>query len=170
MTTLKTFHVDDWADFIRANDIDLTCPMCRGDKENCDDCSGVGYMTPMWNTIWNTGYQNGAQHVPAHLGDVFAFDWDGEIWFGLLGCGMDLTPCLAWAWIEMFPKCQWLPEQFIVSGGNLRGGYVEACIGKTKARRVYALIGKTIRSMRYEARSLADDLKEARNHLKKASA
>ena len=170
MTALETYHVDDWAEFIQAQEIDLTCPTCRGEKENCDDCGGSGYMEPMWNTIWNTGYHNGEQSVPAHFENVFAFDWNGKIWFGLSCCGMDCTPFLAQAWIEMFPDCQWLPDQFIVSGCNLSGGYIEACISKNKARRVYTLIGKTIRGMRREAKNLADDLREARTRLKKPAA
>ena len=165
MGVLQTYHVDDWAEFIQAHDIDLTCPTCRGERERCNDCDGSGYIDPMWNTVWNTGFRNGAQSVPAYLGNVFAFDWDGEIWFGLLGCGMDCTPFLALAWIEMFPGCQWLPDQFIVGGCNLRGGYIESCIGRKNARKVYTLIGKTIKGMRREAKNLADDLRAARRHL-----
>ena len=170
MTALQTYHVDDWAEFIQAHDIDLTCPTCRGEKRDCNDCGGSGFVEVMWDTIWNTGYRNGAQCVPACLDNVFAFDWNGEIWFGLLGCGMDCTPFLALAWIKMFPDCRWLPDQFIGSGCNLRGGYIEACIGKNKARRVYTLMGRTIQGIRREAKNLADDLKEARKHLKKATA
>jgi hypothetical protein len=168
MGALQTYNVDDWAEFIQAHDIDLTCPTCRGEREDCDDCDGSGYIDPMWNTIWNTGFRTGARRVPTSLGNVFAFDWDGEIWFGLLGCGMDCTPFLALAWIEMFPGCQWLPDQFIVGGCNLRGGYIESCIGKSKARKVYALIRKTIQGMRREAKNLADDLRAARRHLNRA--
>jgi hypothetical protein len=78
---------------------------------------------------------------------------------------MDCTPFLASAWLQMFPDCQWLPEQFIVEGCNLRGGYIESCLGRKQARKVYVLIGKTIQGTRRRARFLAEDLKVARKHL-----
>ncbi len=165
MTALQTYHIDDWAEFITTHDIDLTYPTCKGEKERCEDCDGSGYIEPLWNTIWNTGFSSGALSVPAYLGNVFAFDWDGEIWFGLTCCGMDCTPFLALAWIEMFPGCQWLPEQFTVTGVNLRSRYIESCIGKGKARKVYGLIGKTVKGMRQQTKYLAEDLRAARKHL-----
>ena len=160
MSALQMYHVDDWAEFITTHEIDLACPTCR--SEGCDDCTD-GYLESMWDRIWNTGFHSGALPVPSALGNVFAFDWDGEIWFGLSCCGMDCTPFLALAWVQTFPDCQWLPDQFIVGGCNLRGGYIESCIGRKDARKVYTLIGKTIKGMRREARNLADDLREARD-------
>ena len=224
MRSLKTYDIEDWAEFIQKHDIDLTCSTCSGtgtvtgkkkceecdgtgkvecdecdgkgkdedgdeciycngtgkmecsdcdgtgevedDEECCEDCNGSGYIEPMWNTIWNTGFHAVAgRKVPRQLGTVFAFEWDNEIWFGLSGCGMDCGPYLAAAWMEMFPDCEWLPEQFITEGCNLRGGYVESLLGKKEAKRVYALIANTIKGERRSLAFLAEDLKVARQRM-----
>jgi hypothetical protein len=174
MPALEIYHVEDWGQFIEENNIDLHCPTCKGEgqvnEENCEECGGSGYMDIMWNTIWNTGYHTDGRQLPAEAQGVAIFEHDGHVWFGLQGCGMDMTPHLAAAWIETFPDCQWLPDQFLGNGTNLRGGYVESCVGKKMARRIYTIIGKTIKGMRQQAAFLAEDLKEARKHLsKKAS-
>lgn len=165
MARLETYHVDDWAKFIEENDIDLSCPVCRGEKDECEECSGTGYLEIMWNTIWDTGFHAGSRSIPASIHGVAAFEHNGNVWFGLQGCGMDMTPYLAAAWVELFPDCQWLPEQFIGNSTNLRGGYIESCVGKKLARRIYAVIGKTVKGMRQQATWLAEDLKEARKRM-----
>jgi hypothetical protein len=176
---LQTYHVEDWGEFIDKESIDLQCPKCKGkgtvagnddagkdlEDTDCEECSGSGYIEPMWNTIWNTGFHFTDGSMPREVGTVFAFNWDGHIWFGLTGCGMDLTPHLAQTWMTIFPQCDWLPEQFIVEGCNLRGGYVESCLGKKDARKVYALIAKSIKGMRRQAANLAQDLKAVRQHM-----
>jgi hypothetical protein len=168
MGSLETYQVEDWAQFIEKEEIDRTCPACKGETEKCEECNGSGYIEPMWNTIWNTGFHHcdNSPAVPTEVGPVFAFRWNDQIWFGLTGCGMDLTPHLAKAWITLFPECTWLPDQFIVRGVNLTQGYIVSCLGKTWARKVYRLIGKTIQAMRHEAAWLAKDLRVAREHLK----
>lgn len=176
MGSLQTYQVENWGEFITENEIDLLCPSCKGrgsadygcgpDTEECEKCNGSGYMEILWNTIWNTGFHATPKHpTPAEAHGVAVFEWDDHIWFGLQACGMDMTPHLAACWLEMFPDCQWLPDQFIVTGVNLRGGYVETCVGKKVARRIYALMGKTIKGMRQQAAYLAEDLKAARQHL-----
>ena len=178
MTSLQTYHVEDWAEFIEKNDIDLHCPACKGEgtipgktedeeHKDCEECSGSGYMEILWDTIWNTGFHANCDgpKLPAEAHGVAIFEYDGMIWFGLQGCGMDLTPHLAAAWADTFPDCEWLPEQFIVTGCNLRGGYIESCLGKPMARRIYALIGKTIKGAKRQAAYLAEDLKVARKRL-----
>lgn len=143
------------------------CPACNGngtlEEEECDACGGDGYAEPMWNTIWNTGFSTN-RHVPLFPGpNVFAFAYEGEIWFGLTGCGMDFTPCLALAWINAFPDCNWLPDQFCVTGCNLTGGYISSCIGADNALRVYKLMESTYRGQLEQAKN---NLAEIRNVLK----
>lgn len=164
MQTLETYQVEDWGKFIEEHDIDLSCPACQG-CEDCEDCGGRGYMEPLWDTIWNTGFHYVDQTLPCKFPNVFAFEYDDYVWFGLTCCGQDNTPYLAAAWLEMFPDCNWLPEQFIVTGVNLREGYVESCVGKRTARRIYAKVGDTIKGARRQLAFLAEDLKEARKHL-----
>jgi len=169
MTALQIYHVEDWGQFIEENDIDLRCPACKGegtiDEACCEECSGTGYMEIMWDTIWDTGFHANGRQLPAEAHGVGMFKHEGNVWFGLQGCGMDMTPHLAAAWIEAFPDCQWLPDQFLVTGTNLRAGYIESCVGKKVARRIYTVIGKTIKGMRQQAAWLAEDLKQARKHL-----
>jgi len=171
MTSLGTLHVDDWEKFIEENDIDLACPTCHGEgivgQDDCEDCGGAGYLEPMWNTIWNTGFHGCAEHLPAESHGVIAFEYDNHVWFALAGCGMDMTPHLAAAWAELFPQCEWIPEQFCVEGLDLREGYVESCVGKEMARRIYKLMDGTIEGMRNYAERLAEDLKLARKRLAK---
>lgn len=170
MNTLETHHVDDWAEFIERENIDLTCPHCNGEAEDCEECGGIGYIEPMWNTIWNTGFSATSRDLslpyePDGLA-VFAFDWDGDIWFGLAGCGMNLTPHLAATWVETFPQCCWLPEQFHVRGINLTHGYVVSCVGAKRARKIYKLMARSAELYKNDANSLVAELKEARKHLR----
>jgi hypothetical protein len=165
MTSLQIYHVEDWGKFIEENDIDLSCPKCHGEGGACEECSGSGYMEIMWDTIWDTGFSSQSVRTPSECHGVAIFERNGNVWFGLQGCGMDMTPQLAAAWLETFPDCQWLPEQFIVTGTNLRSGYIESCVGKKLARRIYTLIGKTIKGTRQQAAWLAEDLKQARKSL-----
>lgn len=87
----------------------------EGDTESCEECSGAsGYHEIMWNRIWNTEYEasHAAVDLPHVVGSAVAFEYDGSVWFGLAGAGQDLTPDLAALWMEVFPDCSWLPEQF----------------------------------------------------------
>ncbi len=181
MTSLQTYHVEDWAKYLEENEIDLQCPTCKdkldgcedcGALDACEDCSGSGYIEPLWNTVWNTGFRDTGENgqFPRESGSVFAFVKDSEIWFGLTCCGMDCTPFLAKAWLECFSDCPWLPEQFCVEGCNLRGGYVESCVGPQWARRIYRVMGSTVKMLRLQATRLAADLKEARKRLVKKPA
>jgi len=174
MQTLQTYQVADWGEFIQQNDIDLHCRHCQGqgrsdEGEYCEECGGSGYIEPLWNTIWNTGFHATGEHghpLPtADLPNVFVFKHDDYVWFGLTCCGMDCTPHLAAAWLEMFPDCTWLPENFIVEGTNLRQGYAETCVGTWMARRIYAKIGASIKGARQHLAILSEDLKEARKKL-----
>jgi hypothetical protein len=146
---LETKHIDDWHSFIESNGIEFI---------------GVDLndIETMQKTIWNTGNSSSPIELPTERHGVVAFKHDGDIWFGQMCCGMDYTPYLALAWMEFFPDCQSLPDQFIVTGTNLRSGYIEACLSKKDARRVYAMIEQTIDGERRRLAYLEADLKEAR--------
>jgi len=156
---LETKHIDDWQSFIEENDIDLICKKCNGD--GCEECT-AGSIEPMWNTVWNTGFHSTDVELPIHLPNVFAFEYDDYVWLGLTCCGMDCTPYLALAWMALFPDCDWLPDQFILDGTNLRGGYYETELGKEDAKKIYALIESTIEGERQKLTWLEQDLCEAK--------
>ena len=144
---LETKHIDDWQEFIESNDIDI-----------------IGFE-PLWNTIWNSGFHSTNVELPAKFPNVFAFEHNGYVWLGLTACGMDCTPHLALAWSELFPDCDWLPTQFINSGLDLRSEYVKSCLGKADAKKIYALIGKTIDGQKIQLDSLTKDLEVAYERL-----
>lgn len=175
---LQTKHIESWGKFIEENEINLACPICEGacevddEKEGikyCEECGGVGYIEPMWNTIWNTGFYAIDYELPQEFGSVFAFEYNGEIWFGLSGCGMDLTPSLAAAWVEMF-DATWLPEQFMVTGINLTHSYVVSVVGKEKAAAIYKLMRDSWKSIINNANYNLKDLDEAEAKLQVAPA
>lgn len=121
------------------------CTDCNGTgsdtcEEECPDCGGSPDIEFMWNTIWNTGFSTHMEFKLCPAPDVFAFAYDGNIWFGLSACGMDCTPQLALAWVNTFPDCKWLPDQFYIRGCNLSGGYIKACVGPENARQIYKLM------------------------------
>jgi hypothetical protein len=173
---LNTMQVDDWARFIEENNIDLSCPTCRGkgeikDKEtdevsSCDDCGGSGYIEPLWNTVWDTGYHASTlgefPREPAP--NVFAFEHEDHIWLGLSCCGMDCTPYLALAWVNLLPGCRWVPLEFMVTGVNLRGGYLTSCLGVADAMRVLAVMESGLEGA---IDSLGQDLKDVRDAVAK---
>lgn len=176
MVSLQKLQVEDWAKFAQGEDTNLACQRCHGMgmvgrmHHECPDCDGEGSLIPIWNTIWNTGYGS-IYHgklcgkklpVKSDAGGVIIFEHEGQVWFGLSGCGMDMTPMLAAAWVEAFPSCTWLPDDFMVRGVNLTQGYIEACVGPQWAKRIYALMRKSAGLLRSEARSIEEELKQAR--------
>ena len=169
---LETRHIEDWTEFIEENNIDLSCPVCKGEGttengEYCEDCSGTGYIEPMWNTIWNSGFHAGDKYpATKEDGNVFAFDYDDEVWLGLSCCGMDCTPYLAKAWMIMFPDCMWIPEQFCVRGCNLTHGYIVSCVGKSWARKIYKTMRVVYRQQIQDGRSALRELTIANKRLK----
>lgn len=145
---LHTKYIEDWGRFLEEYDIDLACGECGGtgtiynvtEFETCPECDGDGAAEPMWNTVWNTGFSTHRESKLFPAPNVFAFEYEQNIWFGLTGCGMDLTPYLALAWMNTFPDCAWLPEDFCMVGSRITGGYLESCLGKKDARRIYKLM------------------------------
>ncbi len=170
---LETYHVEDWDKFTKENEISLMCSTCRGegaietseDKDKlvtCPTCGGSGEIEPMWNTIWNTGFYNTHQETPYNFPNfsVFAIDWNGDIWFGLTGCGMDLPPELLAAWVEFFPDCNWVPENWL-NESNLASGYIAAVVGNEQARKIYNQIERTAEGMLKRAKAYLNDVAEA---------
>jgi len=150
MKSLEARQIEDWGQFIEEHDIDLSCDECNGtgevevedgdEKEECQECSG-GYVEPLWNTVWDTGFHAAGRECPRQPApNTFAFEFDERIWLGLTCCGMDCTPFLALAWINLFPDCRWLPFEFHVTGCNLRGGYLQSCLGEADAKRVLEIM------------------------------
>ena len=162
---LQTMQIQDWPEFIEKNDIDLSCQVCAGqgetdDKATCGECGGSGRIEPMWATVWNTGRRRlqGDRNV---CGSVFAFEYDGKIWLGLTGCGLDLTPELARAWMAFFPGCRWLPEDFWVTGIKLRDGYVASVVGDEWAKKIYRLQRASAERVIEQAKQVLSDLRGA---------
>ena len=146
------------------------CKACGGygttdEQEECEECDGRGQIEPMWNTVWDTGFhaERGFKLAPAP--NVFAFEHDGYIWFGLTGCGMDFTPNLALAWVNTFPNCKWMPDNFWVGDCNLSGGYIQSCIGHVEALRVFNVMKSSaeieIERAQYKLKSINEALEKA---------
>ena len=174
MKSLETRQIEDWGQFIEENDIDLSCDECNGtgevevedgdEKEECQECSG-GYVEPLWNTVWNTGFHASGREVPRQPApNTLAFEYDERIWLGLTCCGMDCTPFLALAWINLFPDCRWIPIEFQVTGVNLRGGYLTSCLGEADAMRVLRVMETGIEGL---GASLGQDLQDVRDAARK---
>ena len=143
----------------------VTCPECEDehievDDESedvtCEDCDN-GYIEPLWNTIWDTEMTAEGRGLPLEFGNVFAFDYDGTVAFGLTCCGQDCTPYLASAYVEMFGDDCCLPDEFMVTGTNLRCGYIRSCVGESQARKIYAAILRTAHGSLDEAGHIIDD-------------
>jgi hypothetical protein len=141
---LETKHIDDWNEFVAQNDIDI-----------------IG-IEPLWPVIWNTGFHAVCVELPVKLPNVFAFEYDDYVWFGLTSCGQDNRPWLASAWATLFPDCDWVPDNFILTGIDLRGGYYATELGGKAAKKIYALIASTIEAKRRQLVFLEQDLREAK--------
>lgn len=149
MRDLNSMRVD--SEFWMQNDVDLLCRACSGegsneDGEDCEECDGSGAFNPIWNTIWNTGFSDRAlPDGPRAIGAVLAFSYEGNVWFGLMGAGMDMSPHLCEAWLTMFPDCEWVPQEW-ASITNLMGSYFESCIGEEMTRRIVVLYARSLRA------------------------
>ena len=169
MRSIDHKNVENWTEFIEENDIDFTCRDCKG--EGCEECE-EGSLIPMWNTIWDTGfYVSDDHHLPCKPApNVVAFQHDKHVWLGLTGCGMDCTPYLALAWLNLFPNCQWIPENYLVTGYNLTEGYIESCVGEEDAKRIYDVMASGMKgSINADIRVLRD-VREVRKILVERSA
>ena len=156
MRSLDTERIEDWGDFIEKHDVNFTCRECEG--EGCEECE-EGSIFPMWNTVWDTGFfVSDHHHLPCKPApNVVAFQHGDHVWLGLTGCGMDCTPYLALAWLNLFPDCRWVPENFLVTGYNLTEGYIETCLGTEDARRIYEVMDTGMRgSIQSDIRVLKD--------------
>lgn len=94
----------DWID-------DETCPNCGGDNTDwywdnvpCDECGGTGKLEPITYTAWYIPHNHVSrevqQEVASQTACIVVFrESDKSYWLALGGCGMDMTPHLAAAWL-----------------------------------------------------------------------
>lgn len=114
------------------------------EEEDCDECDN-GYLSIIWNTIFNTGFHSiGDDNSTKSFGNVVAFEYNGTIWFGLMGCGMDMSPYID-AWFHFFPNVSWIPDNWI-NLTNLFGGYYSSCCGKELEDKVFKVLKAQLKS------------------------
>lgn len=143
MFSINRRHVDWQKEY---EDWDLECPCCGG--KGCDYCEGMGYVQPYWNIVWDTGLSQIAPPTQVKIlkktNCFVAFNTMEDEWYlGLTGCGMDLTPSLAAAWVLL--GFWWLPLDWverIIDNGH---SYTEYVAGKAMTKKIEALIRQTIR-------------------------
>lgn len=112
---LSAITVEDWDQFGREHGVLFHCPcVAKGFANNpCDECGETRVVTPINPTAYDTGYMVAGPVNPLPYAGVVAFAHQGHVWFGTrLREGAVAAPFLAMAWLRMFPKSQWLPEQF----------------------------------------------------------
>lgn len=111
---LSTITVLNWPEFQWDNNVRFDCP-CIGNRTSdvwCLECDCAGVVFPANPTAYDTGYKPTGSINRLPYDHVVAFEYNGNIWLGTrLREGVDPAPFLAAAWLNLFPKCQWLPEQ-----------------------------------------------------------
>jgi hypothetical protein len=112
---LVTTAVYNWPEFQWTQGVRFDCP-CVGERAShlgCLECNGAGMVFPVNPTAYDTGYKVSGPLNRLPYNCVVAFEYNGTIWLGTrLREEVDPAPFLAAAWLNLFPKCQWLPEQF----------------------------------------------------------
>lgn len=154
----------DGQDWFAAHDVDLTCPACLGNEHDCDDCDGSGRLAIIWNTIWNTGFYSipGEVKAPAVHGPIVAFEYNDSIWFGMTGCGMDMSPYLIAAWFHFFPTVRWIPDGWI-NETKLFGGYYGSVAGQEIEDKIFPILKGQLEN---EIAKKQASLKRLNDHLK----
>lgn len=77
------------------------------------ECGDTKVVFPVNSTAYDTGYEVAGPINRMPYGGVVAFAYRGHVWLATRLCeGVPAAPFLAAAWLRMFPKTQWLPEQF----------------------------------------------------------
>jgi len=109
MKQLSTMRVDDWSDFVKRHGIDLGCDCQRG----CSHCNNRRIVWPTAGVAFDTGYNVTGEFPRVPYRGTVAFEYERRIWLAAC-CGpeQDSGPFLAMAWLSLFPRCGWLPEQF----------------------------------------------------------
>ena len=140
--------------------------------DGCDECGGSGSYEIMMNTIRDTGFSrirgtadNGVTSLPCSVGPIVAFEHDGNVWLGMSGGGMDLSPYFCKAWLTLFPDVSWIPEDFISASTNLLGGYYRSCLGAEWEAKILAVYEKeldqTAKSARADKKRVAEYRRKA---------
>ncbi len=127
---------------------------------DCEECNAGDYEL-MWNTAWKVGRQvsEGRRRKVDGTGCIVVFDSDGDAWLTLGGCGMDMTPHLCHAWLEL--GYTWLPLEWISSLlGN--SGYIEACKPPEVAQKIRVAMDDTLNTAKLR---IADMIEQNSEHL-----
>lgn len=108
---LSTISINNWHEFILDNKVDLSC-QCDSNV-GCVECYWLRSIFPTSNIAYDTGYIAIRDMKRLPYTGVVAFEYRGHVWMTTrLQIDVNPLPYLAAAWIKMFPKCEWLPEQF----------------------------------------------------------
>lgn len=113
---LSTIAVENWNDFSWKNGIKFHCACVQTGhgNMNCLECFDNRIVYPTQATAYDTGYEVAGLTARLPYVGVVAFDYQGHVWLGTrLREEVDPAPFLASAWLRLFPKSQWLPEQFV---------------------------------------------------------
>lgn len=112
------------------------------ESAECEECDGVGYLELMWNHVWaiDKSVSDSQKRAVSDAGCIVVTDRDGDEWLTLGGCGMDMTPYLCHAWLELGFK--WLPLEWISSLSD--SNYIEACKSEEVAARIRTAIDYTL--------------------------
>ena len=141
----------------------------ESEMETCPDCGNEsGYHELMMNTIYDTGFNadRRSDELPRAIGPIVAFAYNGNVWFGMSGGGMDLSPYFIAAWFEMFTDVQWIPDNFI-NHTNLFGGYYSSCCGQELEDKILQIYASDLAST---AKRAAADLKRVKEFVKAKAA
>lgn len=113
---LSTITVENWYEFSWKYGIKFHCACLQTGQGNmnCLECFDARVVFPSNPTAYDTGYEVAGQTERLPYVGVVAFEHQGRVWLGTrLRDEVDPAPFLASAWLRMFPKSQWLPEQFV---------------------------------------------------------
>jgi hypothetical protein len=153
---------------------DLTCPFCNGEgyiddddeedydadaeAQECEQCTR-GHIEIMWDTVWATGLHNVSndmrRRVLSETNCALICDDDGEWFLALTGCGMDLTPSLAAAW--MICGFDWLPWDWVQSLTRLGLKYTRSVAGN-QADAVLKAMYRSVESAKQQVSYTAEDV------------
>jgi len=117
---LSSLRIYDWPSFIYEYNID------------------IGDIVPVGHVVYDTGYEIAGDFQRVPYKDTIAFAHARRIWLVYNGTAEDETPFLAMAWLNLFPRCEWLPEQFGDAGSwpdyyhNLPPEDADRIVGKLK--------------------------------------
>jgi hypothetical protein len=110
---LAELAVADWDGFLARHRIDLTCTGCGGGRPRCRMCHGTS-PRPAGPTAYDSGFKPFRRYPRVPVPGTVAFTLNDTIWLAPTGDGVaEAVPRLALAWVVLFPRCQWVPDQFV---------------------------------------------------------